>query len=55
MNQKEMSRYLKFITVGSGVLFLIFVGWFFPAIIKNLVLKEGGTSAFWLTCGFVWV
>lgn len=55
MNQKEMSRYLKFITVGSGVLFLIFVGWFFPSIIKNLILKEVGASAFWFTCGFVWI
>lgn len=55
MNQKEMSRYLKFITIGSGVLFLAFVGWFLPSIIGNLILKEAGSSAYWFACGFVWI
>lgn len=53
MEQKEISGYLKFITIGIAVLFFIFVVWFLPSIVWESV-ADGG-SVFWGICAFLWV
>lgn len=55
MKQVEMSRYLKFITIGVGVLFLVFVIWFLPSVMRDLVYEAAGSGAYWGACTFVWV
>lgn len=55
MKQREISRYLKAVTVGVTVLFLVFVVWFMPSILKKTVLEEWGDTVFWGGCGFIWI
>ena len=46
MKQVEMSRYLKFITIGVGVLFLVFVIWFLPSVMRDLVYEAAGPGIY---------
>lgn len=55
MKQREISRYLKVVTAGVTVLFLIFVVWFMPSVLKKTVLEAWGKTAFWASCCFLWV
>lgn len=54
MKQVEMSKYLKFITLGIGILFLASVVWLLPSVLCALVPKEAGRAGFWGACVFVW-
>lgn len=55
MKQSEMSKYLKLITIGTGVLFLLFVLWFLPGILKRVILSDAGSIAYWSACTFIWI
>ena len=55
MKQVEMSKYLKFITMGIGILFLAFVVWFLPSLLGVLVPEEAGRAGYWGACTFIWV
>ena len=55
MKQNEMSKYLKFITVGVGIFFLAFIFWFLPTVLKETLLKLGGENTYWGVCIFIWV
>ena len=35
MKQTEMSKYLKLITAGTGILFLALVAWFLPSVLRT--------------------
>ena len=50
MKQVEMSRYLKFITIGVGVLFLVFVIWFLPSVMRDLVYEAAGPGIYRGAC-----
>ncbi len=50
MKQKEMSRYLKAITIGVGVLLLIFVSWFLPMVLKEPFGTIAGKRGYQGTC-----
>lgn len=53
MKQNEISRYLKFITIGISLLFVIFVVWFLPMLIRETIVAEG--RVFWGICSFFWI
>lgn len=53
MKQKEMSIYLKFITLGVSVFLLAFVVWFVPMIIKDNLTAAGGKAAYLTVCIFI--
>lgn len=55
MKQLEMSKYLKFITAGVGILLLVFVVWFLPMILKGTLMEIGGRSLYWGICVFIWI
>lgn len=55
MKQLEMSKYLKVITIGAGILFLAFVGWFLPSIFWQVVLESYGTFGYGSACAAVWI
>ncbi len=55
MSQKEMAGYLKLLTVGIGVLFLIFVLWFLPSALWQVLPELMGKTFFYGICGFLWV
>lgn len=55
MSQKEMSRYLKLITAGIGVLFLLFVLWFLPSALWQVLPERMGKNFFYGICAFLWV
>lgn len=54
MKQTEMSKYLKLITVGIGILFLALILWFMPMALKQN-LQEGTDAVRWGICVFAWV
>lgn len=54
MKQREMSKYLKFITVGVCAFFLILILWFLPMVLREFLPQEAG-NAYWGLCVFVWV
>ena len=54
MKQNEMSKYLKFITVGVGIFLLAFIFWFLPTVLKETLLKLGGENTYWGVCIFIW-
>lgn len=55
MKQSEMSGYLKVITLGVGVLLLVFVLWFLPLVLKETLVEIAGSSGYWGTCILIWV
>ena len=55
MSQKEMAGYLKLITAGIGVLFLLFVLWFLPSALWQILPDLLGKTFFYGVCGFIWV
>lgn len=55
MSQKEMARYLKGITAGIGILFLMFVFWFLPDILYQVLPELMGGKFYQGICIFLWV
>lgn len=55
MSQKEMARYLKGITAGIGVLFLVFVVWFLPDTLRQVLPEIMGREFYQGICIFLWV
>ena len=55
MSQKEMAGYLKLIAAGIGVLFLLFVLWFLPSALWQILPDLMGKTFFYGVCGFIWV
>lgn len=53
MKQTEIAGYLKFITIGIAVLFLAFVAWFLPSMVREAVAENG--TVFWGVCSFLWI
>ncbi len=53
MKQSEIAKYLKYVTVGIGILFLIFVAWFIPMMVRESVAESG--IVYWGVCIYVWV
>lgn len=55
MSQKEMARYLKMITVGIGILFLLFVLWFLPSSLRQILPEMMGRAFYIGSCIFILV
>ena len=55
MKQKEMAKYLKIITIGVGILLFLFVMWFLPMVLKEVLYELGGETGFWGICGLIWI
>lgn len=55
MKQKEMSKYLKLVTVGVGVFLLAFVIWFLPMALREILIDMAGSTGYYAVCGFIWV
>lgn len=55
MKQQEMSKYLKVITIGVAILFLIFIVWFLPSVFSQVIVEGKGVPSFWGACGIIWV
>lgn len=55
MKQAEMSRYLKMITLGIGVVFLICVAWFIPSVLREMVVENSGMTIFRVVVGLIWI
>lgn len=55
MEQLKMSKYLKTVTLVIGILFFLFVVWFLPSVIRQLVLENFGKAIYWSTCSGVWL
>lgn len=55
MRQTEMSGYLKVITVGVGVLLLVFVLWFLPMVLRDPFGRLVGAGGYRGTCILVGV
>ena len=50
MKQKEMSNYLKLITVGVGIILTAFVLWFLPMVLKETLTEVAGNMGYIMTC-----
>lgn len=50
MKQREMSKYLKAITAGVGILLLLFVLWFLPLVLKETLTRIAGNSGYRIVC-----
>ena len=50
MKQKEMSNYLKIVTVGVGIILAVFVLWFLPMALKETLTDAGGSAGYIITC-----
>lgn len=50
MDQKEMSNFLKIITVGVSVVLLILVVWFLPSVLKELLMETAGVNGYRVVC-----
>lgn len=55
MKQTEMSKYLKIITAGTGILFLVLVVWFLPSVLKQMLAARAGNAVYRGTCIFIWI
>ena len=55
MKQTEMSKYLKIITAGTGILFLVLVVWFLPSVLKQMLAGQAGNAVYRGTCIFIWI
>lgn len=55
MRQQEMSRYLKAITIGVGILFLVFITWFLPSVFRQVIVEAQGVPGYWGACIIIWV
>ena len=55
MKQTEMSKYLKLITAGTGILFLALVAWFLPSVLRQVLDGQAGKGVYWGTCIFIWI
>lgn len=55
MKQREMSVYLRLVTIVITILFLAFSGWFLPFVLKDLVLNNTGETEYRLACIFIWI
>lgn len=55
MNQLKMSKYLKTVTLVIGILFLLFVAWFLPSVIRQLLLEDTGEFVYWSICSGIWL
>ena len=50
MKQTEMSKYLKLITAGTGILFLALVAWFLPSVLRQVLDGQAGKGVYWGVC-----
>lgn len=50
MKQKEMSKYLKAITIGVGILLLVFAFWFLPLVLRETLTGIAGTGGYYGVC-----
>lgn len=55
MKQTEMSKYLKIITAGTGILFLVLVVRFLPSVLKQMLAGQAGNAVYRGTCIFIWI
>lgn len=55
MKQGEISKYLKIVTLGVAVLFLIFILWFLPSVLNKAMMDRWGSRVFYTACGIIWV
>ena len=56
MKQNEMAKYLKLITVTAGILFLVFIGWFLPATIKEEFIRNNtDNTTFYIVMISIWI
>lgn len=53
MKQREMSKYLKAITAGVGILLLVFVLWFLPLVLRETLTEIAGNSGYRGVCVLV--
>lgn len=54
MKQKEMSNYLKMITTGIAILLLLFVVWFLPTVLKDVLYELGGKAGYSGVIALIW-
>lgn len=50
MKQREMSKYLKAITAGVGLLLLVFVLWFLPLVLRETLMELAGAGGYYGVC-----
>lgn len=55
MKQTEMSGYLKMITAGVGVFWMIFVFWFLPLVLKEPLTAAAGSGGYRGTCILIFI
>lgn len=55
MKQTEMSGYLKMITIGVGVLLILFVFWFLPLVLQEPLVETAGEGGYKGTCTLIWI
>lgn len=50
MKQREMSKYLKAVTIGVGLLLLAFVFWFLPLVLRETLTELAGNGGYHGVC-----